>query len=176
MIRSAVLDDADELASVHVRTWQAAYAHILPTGYLDALDPGERADGWRKRLGGRVPPTETFVAERDDRIIGFASVGSFRFESESKPSLEIAEVYAIYVHPDHWSTGAGRDLMTSGVTHLAEAGFREIRLWVFEANERARRFYQRAGFTFDGTTAVDTTDRGGAYETSATELRYTLVV
>jgi ribosomal protein S18 acetylase RimI-like enzyme len=36
----------------------------------------------------------------------------------------------------------------------AGAGYSAITLWVLRDNERARRFYDRAGFTPDGATNV----------------------
>jgi GNAT superfamily N-acetyltransferase len=48
----------------------------------------------------------------------------------------------------------------------ARAGYASIALWVLRDNRRARRFYERAGFTPDGATNVLT--RLG----SVIELRY----
>jgi ribosomal protein S18 acetylase RimI-like enzyme len=176
LIRPATINDAVALADVHVRTWQAAYADILPAGYLATLDPAARVEPWRQRLDGRVPPAETFVADHHGIITGFVSVGAFRYADDATSAGDAAEVYAIYVDPDSWSTGTGRALMSAAITHLAAARFREIFLWVFEENHRARSFYKRAGFAPDGTSVVDMTDRGGAYETRAVELRYRLLV
>jgi RimJ/RimL family protein N-acetyltransferase len=46
------------------------------------------------------------------------------------------------------------------------SGYTSITLWVLEANARARRFYQRAGFAPDGARHV-LDDLGGV-----TEIRY----
>jgi GNAT superfamily N-acetyltransferase len=59
-------------------------------------------------------------------------------------------VYAIYVDPEHWSTGAGRALMTAALDYLTASGPRPVRLWALDGNERARRFYERCGFVADG--------------------------
>ncbi len=180
MIRPATDDDAAALAAVHVRTWQGAYAGILPDGYLAALDPIARREPWRQRLAGRIPPSETFVAERDGTIVGFVSVGPFRAGNDARnppgDNPAAGEVYAIYVDPDAWSTGAGRALMATAVTHLSGAGFRTIRLWVLERNARARRFYEVAGFRPDGVSVIDITDPGGPYECQTPELRYMLLI
>ena len=78
------------------------------------------------------------------------------------------EVYAIYVLPEWWGRGAGRLLMAHVVRALAEAGQDDITLWVLEGNQRARRFYEAAGFRLDG--ARQELDLGGP----VTELRYQL--
>ena len=56
-------------------------------------------------------------------------------------------MYAIYAHPEHWSTGLGRALLPAAVAAL---GGPPAVLWVLEANDRARRFYERAGWRPDG--------------------------
>ncbi len=53
---------------------------------------------------------------------------------------------AIYVAPEVVGSGVGRDLLARGERSLAELGFTEATLWVFEANARARRFYARNGW------------------------------
>ena len=34
----------------HVRTWQAAYAGLIPQDYLDSMEPAQREPAWRRRL------------------------------------------------------------------------------------------------------------------------------
>jgi GNAT superfamily N-acetyltransferase len=161
------VDDADAIAAVHVRTWQAAYAQALPASFLSSLDAGARAERWRATLKEARPANATFVAV-DDRVVGFASVGPDRADAT------LGEVYAIYVDPSHWSTGAGLALMRRAVEHLEAAGFREIGLWVLEANPRARRFYERFGFVPDGSTKLDTIGGDRPDATVVVELRYAL--
>ncbi len=53
--------------------------------------------------------------------------------------------------------------MTEAVRHLAEAGCREVVLWVLATNERSRRFYEKAGWHADGAEAPH--DVGGVAHT-----------
>ena len=62
----------------------------------------------------------------------------------------VGELYAIYVRPDSWGTGAGLVLMDTGVGWLAER-WDEAVLWVAEENPRARRFYELYGWTAEAT-------------------------
>ena len=140
MIRRATPEDAEAVARVHIETWQAAYAHVLPREGLESLS-GERA-ARRSELHRRSPP---IVAETDGEIVGFVSVG---------PGLDPGtdgELYAIYVRPDHWGGGFGRQLIQAGEGRLRELGHSHAILWVLEDNPRARRFYELAGWTADGT-------------------------
>lgn len=72
-------------------------------------------------------------------------------------------MYALYVAPAWWSTGAGRALMGSALSALATNGYRRAVLWVLADNARARRFYDRAGFGADGGTNI-LTGLGGVLE------------
>ena len=138
MIRPGTPEDADGAARVHVETWQAAYAHALPADQLAALSVDQRASGWR-----RWPPT--FVAEEAGVIVGFIAVGATRDGDAD------AELFSLYVHPDSWGTGIGRALIEAGEHRLRERGHTTAILWVLEDNPRARRFYELAGWTADGT-------------------------
>jgi GNAT superfamily N-acetyltransferase len=103
-----------------------------------ALSVEERAEFWRQ-----WPP---LVAEIDGEIVGYVSVGPCRDEPSE------GELYAIYVHPEHWGTGIGRELIQAGEQRMRELGHQEAVLWVLEDNPRARRFYEAAGWSTDGTT------------------------
>jgi ribosomal protein S18 acetylase RimI-like enzyme len=137
VIRPGTPEDAEALARVHVETWQVAYAHALPEDRLRTLSVADRADMHR-----RSPP---LVAEVDGAVVGFVAVGPTHDE------IGDGELYAIYVHPDHWGTGVGRALIEAGEKRLRELGHRDAHLWVLEDNPRARRFYEAAGWSTDGT-------------------------
>jgi GNAT superfamily N-acetyltransferase len=141
VIRPGTPDDAEAVARVHVETWQAAYAHALPRERLESMSPGDRVEQWRRR-----PP---IVAELEGEIVGFVAVGPSRSNDAE------GELYAIYVHPDHWATGIGRALMEAGEAELRRLGHRNVVLWVLDDNPRARRFYELAGWRADGTAQHD---------------------
>ena len=139
-VRAAVPGDAEAIAAVHVAAWQEAYAHVFPAEVLGALDPAPRARHWREGIR-----TGWTVLVTDDGS-GFVSVGPARDADEP----ELGELYAIYVTPERWGSGAGRALMAAAVEALRAARFSEAVLWVLEDNPRARRFYERAGWAVDG--------------------------
>jgi ribosomal protein S18 acetylase RimI-like enzyme len=63
-------------------------------------------------------------------------------------------LYALYLLPAWWSAGVGRALMVSVLDALRGDRYRRVVLWVLADNARARRFYERAGFTVDGGTNI----------------------
>jgi GNAT superfamily N-acetyltransferase len=158
-IRRATRDDAEAIAYVQERSWQAAYRHIFP---VEELDRGGfiRTGRWRDRLARPPAGWTTLVAEGDREVIGFAAVGPSRDESGT------GELYAIYVDPEHWSTGAGRALIERSELEL-RSEYVEATLWVLEHNPRARFFYERAGWAADGGRKSE--ERWGV---NAPELRY----
>ena len=158
-VRLATAEDADEIARVQERGWQAAYRHVFP---VEQLDRGGFIYPWRWRERLLPPPRgwTTFVAERDGSVIGFASVGPSRDE------LGLGELFAIYVDPDAWSTGAGRALIEQAEEQL-HGEYEVATLWVLEDNPRARGFYERAGWVPDGARKAE--ERWGV---RAPEVRY----
>ena len=143
MIRRARPGDAEAIARVHVRTWQGAYAHVFPADQLANLSTEPRVRLWAEYL----PRDDAgiFVSESDGVVVGFVSVGA------SRDAAGEGELYAIYVDPDHWGTGAGRELIRTGEEWLRSHGFQRATLWVLADNPRARRFYEIAGWSLDGT-------------------------
>ena len=167
-VRLAQSADALAVETIRVRGWQVAYRHILPPAELDALQID--ATRWRDRLDAPPAGWTTFVAvlgtvavldtAEVGKVVGFASIGPSRDEQR------LGELYALYVEPSAWSQGTGRKLIARAEEELART-YAEAALWVLTANERARRFYERAGWQLDG--AVKIQDRWGV---GAEESRY----
>ena len=147
-------------------SWRGAYAGILgpeiidrETGHVDAERERARfaARPWRRTLVAETPLRA--AAAPGPGIIGYASFGPerdpdglpFRHRGPARPAgASSAELYAIYVTPACWSTGAGRDLLCRVLEETEAEGYPRIVLWVLERNGRARRFYERSGFWPDG--------------------------
>jgi putative acetyltransferase len=89
-----------------------------------------------------VREQEVWVSVVDNRVAGFAA---------------IAEGFLnhMYVHPDFQERGIG-DALFARAKRSCPHGFR---LWVFQQNERARRFYERRG-----AIVVELTDGSGNEE------------
>jgi ribosomal protein S18 acetylase RimI-like enzyme len=140
-IRPATPDDAEAIARVHVTTWQEAYRDTFGAA-LDQLSIADAAERRRAWLEAPRAGTFTLVGELFGRVAGFANAGPGRED----PSF--GELYAIYVLPQSWGTGLGPALMAAVVDGLRAGGFGEAVLTVLADNPRARRFYEREGWTF----------------------------
>lgn len=174
LIRQAVADDAPAVARAHIRAWQVAYRGLLPQDYLDALTPEDRAK--RYTFEAQLPSGPfTQVAIDEDTICGHVTTGRFRMDcadvgggdGDGDDLPGDGEIRAIYVDPSRWGTGVGRHLMIAGCAHLRAQGHRTAFLWVLSGNVRARRFYERAGWHWDGAERTDVIG-----ESSVEEVRY----
>jgi oligopeptide/dipeptide ABC transporter ATP-binding protein len=144
-VRPATGDDADAMAEVFVTAWRQAYPGVVPEAVLAGLDHGRTAR-WLAGLIDGHAEGQTDVAVRDGQVTGFVRYGT-------KP--EGGYVFGLYVHPAQAGQGTGRALLRHAEQRLRERGSDTVSLHVFEANERARRLYAKAGYAPDGSTRVE---------------------
>ncbi len=136
VLRRAEVADARELGELHLRAWWWAYREIVPHDKLTEHDPDEREAVWTEALErGRV----CWVEEVAGRIAGFVV-------------LEGEKLRAIYDDPNAQGAGVGTRLLAFAEHELAEAGIEDAVLTCMEQNQHARGFYERRGWTTDGTT------------------------
>ncbi len=88
---------------------------------------------------------------------GISSLSCCR--SRSSDFSDLGEIISIYLLPQYIGKGYGKPLLDAAVGGLEQSGFDDIFLWVLEDNLRARRFYEKAGFTPSGIYLDDTIGR-----------------
>jgi len=153
LIRAATLSDAAAIARVHVDTWRAAYADILPKTYLDGLSYEEFGRFWLNLLS--KPDTRcVFVAEDEGGVFGFVS-GRPRKNFSKGPIDYDGVLDTIYVLPSHQGNGAGRRLVAAVARYFVEVDTGSMLLWVFTENQPARRFYESLGGVLVGADGFD---------------------
>lgn len=149
MIRQAKIEDAVDIAEIHVDAWRITYKGIISNSFLQKLSKKIRADQWVKSLSDTDNRTLVKI-NNDSKIIGWISFGV----SRNDLSAETGEIYAIYFHPEFWGKGYGKQLLKAAEKELKQKGFTEIMLWVLELNHRAREFYKCTGYIPDGGKKV----------------------
>jgi ribosomal protein S18 acetylase RimI-like enzyme len=145
-IRRATVDDALELARVHVDSWRAAYRGLVPDAFLERFDFHWRERCFREALDAGME--ETYLVRMDAQVVGFLTLGAAR-----DPDLDAectGEIWGIYVSPNAWRRGIGRTLAGEAERILRSRGYEDAVLWVLEDNQRAKRFYEAMGFAPDG--------------------------
>jgi GNAT superfamily N-acetyltransferase len=140
MLRQATADDAAMIAQLHVDSWRSAYRDILDPAYLAGPIERERREVWTARFARPNAEMAVTLAEDAAGPIGFICT----FGNEDP--VWGAMVDNLHVLPRAKGRGVGRLLLASAGKWTASrypgAG---LHLWVFEANESARRFYDRMG-------------------------------
>jgi ribosomal protein S18 acetylase RimI-like enzyme len=142
MVRPATLDDAAEIARVHVATWRSAYRGLLPDDFLTSLSEVNYAERWRRVIGEGT--SRVFVVEESGGIAGFASGGRER----AGETGFAGELYALYVVDDAQRRGHGRELVRAVAGALRELHLADMIVWVLRDNRAARAFYERLGGTY----------------------------
>lgn len=167
-IRRANGLDAMAIATVHVRSWQAAYPGLIPQAYLDGLRPEERVGGWEQALAASDWPRAGVLLLVDtgssqqgmsgspggatgaEEVMGFSHVCPTR-DDDLDPATT-GEVTSIYLAPEAWGSGNGVALLAASLDQMTVAGYETAALWALDRNVRARRFYEIGGWKTDGAT------------------------
>jgi chorismate mutase/GNAT superfamily N-acetyltransferase len=122
VLRPASDDDVEQLAELYLATRRDAVPQMPPQLHT----PAEVRDHTARMM--HAPGHETWVADRDDGLLGFAHLAPGWLEG-------------LYVGPLHQGAGIGSALLDLAKARLPD-GFA---LWVFASNATARGFYRRHG-------------------------------
>jgi len=136
-IRTATPSDAAQIAFVHIDSWRTTYRNIVSEDFLDSLNVQTRTNYWHSVL--TTKSENVFVAERDGKIVGFATGGYSRDKNDFD-----SELYAIYVLQQHQQQNIGSLLLTALAAYLQLCGHRSLYVWVL-ADNNATTFYERLG-------------------------------
>ncbi|BBK45151.1 hypothetical protein STVA_51710 [Allostella vacuolata] len=138
-IRAATPGDAAGIATLHARSWRAAYRGILPDDYLDGRATAELAAHWADIFERPRDTDIVLVLQTDGDIAGFAAA---RLAGEAPFDAVIDN---LHLAPDQRGSGLGRPLLGSMAQVLAARGAANACLWLFDGNTAAGRFYARLG-------------------------------
>ena len=133
-IRPARPADIAALVAVQQAAELAALGHIFPP-HEYAYPAQAVAERWRTAL--TASEVQVLLAERRGEAVGLAGVAPGWLDG-------------LFVVPALWGSGLADRLHDAAVTDLRAQGHSRCRLWVLEANHRARRFYERHGWRPDG--------------------------
>ena len=147
-ICSASYENMALAASIMVTSFRTAFADFVSRSTMDACTNPENC---RAML-------ESIYREGKMHFLMGGDQGFLCWQERSDGT----EVVAIHSLPDSWGTGLGHTMLTEA---LKQIGDRPVHLWAFKKNTRARRFYEKHGFRWDGTERVSEFD-------DALEVRY----
>ena len=147
-VRNANYEDMAQAAHIMVTSFRTAFADFVKPETMDACANPENC---RAML-------EHIWQQGTMRFIMGGNRGFLCWQENE----DGAEIVALHSLPESWGTGVGRAMITEA---LAQIGPRPVYLWAFRDNTRARRFYEKHGFVWDGTERVSEFD-------GAIEVRY----
>ena len=133
-VRAARPEDVEALARLWTDGWRDVHVALVPPELTALRTP----QSFRARLAARLG--DTFVAEADGVAIAFFM-------------LKDAELYQFYVSAPARGTGVAAPLMTAAEDRLRERGIAVAHLGCAIGNDRAARFYEKAGWQRTGIVA-----------------------
>ena len=147
-VRTATFEDMALASAIMVTSFRTAFASFVSPQTMEACTDPKNCHALLENI---FREGKTYFLMGDDR--GFLCWQ----EGDGE-----AEILAIHTLPESWGTGLGHAMLTEA---LAQIGDRSVSLWAFKENIRARRFYEKHGFYWDGTERVSEFD-------GAVEVRY----
>ena len=140
------LSAADDLACIMIAAWRAGFRGILPDdtiGKYTCFAPCR--DMFRQILRSGIGTM--YLA----RVNGLA-VGLLYWLEEGND----ARIEALLTVPEVWGAGVAAGLMEQALTDACN--FQRVTVWPFAENHRARRFYEKQGFSPTGRSRMGDTE------------------
>jgi L-amino acid N-acyltransferase len=98
---------------------------------------------WFAEHGGRYP---LIVAESEGRVLGYASLSSFR----DKPGYSKSVEDSVYVHKDARGKGVGKALMKEILSRAVRLGYHTVIAGIVPPNQASVRLHEGFGFAYVG--------------------------
>jgi GNAT superfamily N-acetyltransferase len=150
-LRPAAPSDADQITSVLVEGFEG-YRSIAPPGW-------EPPDAWAEldRLRSFLDNDEVWclVAEVDGAPAGQVAIMPAGLHFHPSDDDGLAHLWQLFVRPRWWGTGLATELHAEAVREAGARGFTSMRLFTPASQARARRFYEREGWTAAGEPTDD---------------------
>ena len=147
-VRNAVLEDMKLLGHIMSVSFHSAFAGFISQQTLDVCAQEDTCAALLEGL---------FREGKLHFLIGGCS-GMLVWQRAD----DGAEILAIHSMPESWGTGLGQAMLKAALEQIGDG---PVYLWVFEENKRARRFYEKHGFRWDGSRRISEFD-------GAAEVRY----
>jgi GNAT superfamily N-acetyltransferase len=141
-LRRATIDDVEAVATIWRDGWCDGHLGNVPGELVAARTPESFSSRTTQRVG------DTVVAVVDGAVAGFVMVVD-------------DEVEQVYVSSGHRGTGVAAVLLGEAERLVRSNGHERAWLAVVAGNARARRFYERMGWTDEGAFDYPAANAGG---------------
>ena len=151
-VRNAVRGEANQIAKIHVDSWQVAYRGLMPQSYIDQFTRERRERMWTRVMTEQL--ANLIVVEKQKEIVGFLSYELPNHSSEDKTAI----VTCCYVSPLYFGQGAGSALFDELETRLLSTPVMQISLKALDTNKQGLNFYKKCGFVRSGDEESEVID------------------
>lgn len=148
IVRNAEFEDMKQLGHIMSVSFRTAFSAFVTQKTMDACAREENC----------IALLEGIFREGKVHFLVGETSGMLAWQETE----DAAELIAIHSLPESWGTGLGEAMLTKA---LDQIGNRPVFLWTFRDNRRARRFYEKYGFHWDGSQRISQFD-------GALEVRY----
>ena len=147
-VRNAELEDMKQLGHIMAVSFRTAFADFVSQQTMDAC---AQEDNCAAMLEGiyREGKMHFLIGDNSGMLVW-------------QNAQDSAEIVAIHSLPESWGTGLGYAMLEEALNQI---GNQPVFLWAFKENKRARRFYEKHDFHWDGTERFSEFD-------GALEVRY----
>ncbi|GIG29973.1 GNAT family N-acetyltransferase [Cellulomonas marina] len=136
LLRPMVAEDVDDVLDVQEPGAVRGLADVFPQD-LYPFPRDHIGRRWRQDL--LAPDVDCLVVVLEERVVGFAA-------------LRHDELLHLGIAVEHWGTGLAQRAHDAVLARLRDRGVTRAWLTVYTGNRRARRFYERLGWSPTGAT------------------------
>ena len=142
IIRKAIPGDEQVLAYIQTESWKAAFAGILSPEELERCTSLQKAEKMYHSV---------LLREDCNMAIELVNNQPHCIAAWAKNRCDlgntVGKLICIHSLQNNWAKGYGSAMMEYVLAQLQQANYESVILWVFEENTRARKFYEKHGFT-----------------------------
>ena len=147
-VRNAELEDMKQLGHIMAVSFRTAFADFVSQQTMDACAQEDNCSAMLECIyqEGKM---HFLIGENSGMLVW----------QKVQDSVEIVAIHSL---PESWGTGLGHAMLEEALNQI---GNQPVFLWTFQKNKRARSFYEKHGFHWDGSERVSEFD-------GALEVRY----
>jgi GNAT superfamily N-acetyltransferase len=145
--RRAGPGDAGTLATTLAEAFES-YREWAPAGWLPPSQSAETTAALAEALSR--PDVWCLLAESQSGPVGHVALSPTTIVQPEPAPAGTVNLWQLFVRPSWQGRGVARRLMRSAVTEAHRRGCARLRLWTPRGAARARRFYEREGWTPTG--------------------------
>ncbi|MGN6169807.1 MAG: GNAT family N-acetyltransferase [Solirubrobacteraceae bacterium] len=139
--------DATAISAIHREAFEG-YRSWAPSDW----SPPHTTEADITRLADGLGRSDVWclLALDDEQVIGNVALSLVTREDPEPPPVGTINLWQLFVRPAWHGRGIANVLMEAAVHEARQRGFTRMRLWTPQDQRRARRFYEREGWTLTG--------------------------